>query len=156
MSCIQSSAQSTPSFSGVWDAYSSESEHFKMEAPMRQMNVVAVAIVILGFLAGFAIPASAQSVTAYEGARLIVGDGRVIENATLVVESTKIAQAGTATEVRAPAGATRVNLAGKTVMPMVIDAHVHLSPTRDAVLRDLSARAYYGVSAVLREERGSE
>ena len=44
---------------------------------MHRMNVIAVAAVVtLGFLVGFGIPASAQSVTAFEGARLIVGDGR--------------------------------------------------------------------------------
>jgi imidazolonepropionase-like amidohydrolase len=117
---------------------------------MRWTSVVAVgAIVSLGFLAGFAIPASAQSVTAFEGARLIVGDGGVIENATLVVDGTKIAQAGGANDVRVPAGATRVNLAGKTVMPMIIDTHVHLSRTREALIQDLKLRAYYGVGAVL-------
>ena len=117
---------------------------------MRRVNVVAVAaIVILAVLAGFAIPASAQSVTAFEGARLIVGDGRVIENATFVVDGTKIVQAGGAADIRVPAGATRVDLAGKTVMPMVIDTHVHLSRTRDALIRDLKLRAYYGVSAAL-------
>ena len=117
---------------------------------MRWTSVVVVgAIVSLGFLAGFAIPASAQSVTAFEGARLIVGDGGVIENATLVVDGTKIAQAGGANDVRVPAGATRVNLAGKTVMPMIIDTHVHLSRTREALIQDLKLRAYYGVGAVL-------
>jgi imidazolonepropionase-like amidohydrolase len=120
------------------------------EVPMHRVNLVAVAAVVtLSFLAGFAIPASAQSVTAFEGARLIVGDGRVIENATLVVDGAKIAQAGPTVEVRVPAGATRMNLAGKTVMPMIIDTHVHLSETRDAVIRDLRLRAYYGVSAAL-------
>jgi imidazolonepropionase-like amidohydrolase len=117
---------------------------------MHRVNMVAVAAVVtLGFLAGFAIPASAQSVTSFEGARLIVGDGRVIENATLVVDGAKIAQAGPTAEVRVPAGATRMDLAGKSVMPMIIDTHVHLSGTRDAVIRDLRLRAYYGVSAAL-------
>jgi imidazolonepropionase-like amidohydrolase len=121
-----------------------------VEVPMRWVNVVAVAAVVtLGLLASVALPAHAQSVTAFEGARLIVGDGRVIENATLVVDGTKIAQAGGAADVRVPAGATRVSLAGKTVMPMVIDTHVHLNRTRDALLRDLTLRAYYGVSAAL-------
>ena len=105
---------------------------------MHRVNVAAVAAVItLGFLAGCAMPMSERSVTAYEGARLIVGDGRVIENATLVVDGTKIAQAGAAADVRVPAGATRVSLAGKTVMPMIIDTHVHLSETREALIRDL-------------------
>ncbi len=117
---------------------------------MRWMNVIAVgAIVALGFVAGCATPKPSQPVTAFEGARLIVGDGRVIEKATLVVDGARIAQAGAAADVRVPAGATRVNLAGKTVMPMVIDTHVHLSRTRDALIRDLKLRAYYGVSAVL-------
>jgi imidazolonepropionase-like amidohydrolase len=117
---------------------------------MQRVTVVAVAAVItLGLVGGCAMPVSERSVTAYEGARLIVGDGRVIENATLVVDGAKIAQAGAAADVRVPAGATRVSLAGKTVMPMIIDTHVHLSETRDARIRDLRMRAYYGVSAAL-------
>src|SRR5918994_3289846 len=121
-----------------------------MEVPMHRVNLAAVAAIItLGFVAGCATRASERSVTVYEGARLIVGDGRVIENATLVVDGTKIAQAGGAADVRVPAGATRVSLAGKTVMPMIIDTHVHLSETREALIRDLRQRAYYGVSAAL-------
>ena len=117
---------------------------------MHRMNVVSVAAVVtLGFLAGCAVPTSTQPITAYEGARLIVGDGRVIENATLVVDGTKITQVGGAADVRVPAGATRASLAGKTVMPMIIDTHVHLSETREALIRDLRMRAYYGVSAAL-------
>ena len=117
---------------------------------MRRLNVVALAaIVSLSFLVGCATPPSAQPVTAFEGARLIVGDGRVIESATLVVEGARIAQVGRTAEVRVPAGATRVNLAGKTVMPMLIDTHVHLNRTREALIRDLRLRAYYGVSTAL-------
>jgi len=48
-----------------------------------------------------------------------------------------------------PAGATRVNLAGKTVMPMLIDTHTHLSTTRDKLVLDLRQRAYFGVGAAL-------
>jgi imidazolonepropionase-like amidohydrolase len=111
---------------------------------MRRIAAFAAAVL----LAGSAIPAFAQ-VTVYEGARLIVGDGRVVENATLVVDGAKLAQAGAAADVRVPAGAKRVSLAGKTAMPMLIDTHVHLSTTREPLLRDLRARAYWGVSAVL-------
>jgi len=100
----------------------------------------------------FAVPARAQApaVTAFEGARLIVGNGRPsIENGTVVVEGTKIAQAGPAVDVRVPEGATRVNLTGKTVMPTLIDTHTHLSQTREGLTRDLTRRAYYGVSAAM-------
>src|SRR5215207_1771468 len=119
-----------------------------MEVPMRQTKIV-VAALFTAALAAFAIPVFAQSVTAYEGARLIVGDGRVIENGTLVVNGAKIADAGTAADVRIPAGATRVNVAGKTVMPMIVDTHVHLTQTREGLIRDMKRRAYYGVSAAL-------
>jgi imidazolonepropionase-like amidohydrolase len=100
-------------------------------------------------LAGLGSPAPAQSVTAYEGARLIVGDGRVTESATVVVDGARIVGAGGAADVRVPAGTSRVSLAGKTVMPMLIDTHTHLGATRDAIARDLRLRAYYGVSAAL-------
>jgi len=113
------------------------------------VSSVRVAIVVVGLLAGCATPPSERPLTAYEGARLIVGDGRVIENATLLVEGERIVQAGRAADVRVPAGATRVSVAGKTVMPMIIDTHVHLSSGRDALLRDLRLRAYYGVSTAL-------
>jgi imidazolonepropionase-like amidohydrolase len=109
---------------------------------MRQLNAIALAAIV----AAFASPALAD-VTAFEGVRLIVGNGNVVENATLVIDGNKIVQAGQGVAV--PAGATRVNLAGKTVMPAIIDTHVHLSPTRDRLIRDLKMRGYYGVSAVL-------
>jgi imidazolonepropionase-like amidohydrolase len=112
---------------------------------MHRMKTAALtATVALGVLAGVAGQASAQ-VTAYEGARVIVGDGRVLDNTTLVVDGTKLTQVGGT----APAGATRVDLAGKTVMPMFLDTHVHLSPTRDGVVRDLKQRAYFGVGAAM-------
>jgi len=119
---------------------------------MRRSHVIAATtMAALGVLAGFAAPARAQTaVTVFEGARLIVGnESAPIENGTLVVDGARIVQAGRAADVTVPAGATRVNLAGKTVMPMLIDTHVHLSPTRELLTRDLRRRAYFGVSAAL-------
>jgi len=103
--------------------------------------VLAAALSLVGLAQG--------AVTIFEGARVIVGDGRVIDNATIVINAGKIAQVGRAAEVKAPAGATRVSLAGKTVMPTIIDTHVHTSQTREALTQDLTRRAYYGVSAAL-------
>ena len=111
------------------------------------MNRFAAIAVVL--LAGCASVPSGGPVTAYEGARLITGDGRVIQNGTIVVEGEKIAQAGPADSARVPAGARRVNLAGKTVMPALIDTHVHLNTTRETLVRDLKQRAYWGVGAAL-------
>jgi imidazolonepropionase-like amidohydrolase len=91
--------------------------------------------------------AQTPGATVFEGARVIVGDGRVIENATIVVNAGKIVQVGRAADVKAPAGAARVSLTGKTVMPTIVDTHVHTSQTREALTQDLQRRAYFGVSA---------
>jgi imidazolonepropionase-like amidohydrolase len=89
-------------------------------------------------------------VTLFEGARLITGDGSpAIENAAFVVDGARITQVGRAGQVKVPAGATRVNLAGKTVMPAIIDAHTHMGETRDAVVDLLQRKAAFGVGAVL-------
>ena len=109
----------------------------------RVMQTAAAAAVVM---AAFADPARAD-VTAFEGARLIVGDGASIENATLVIDGTRSCRPARAS--RCPPARMHVNLAGKTMMPMIIDTHVHLSPTRDRLIRDLKLRAYYGVSAAL-------
>lgn len=117
---------------------------------MRTMNALAVAATLVLVAGGLSAPARAQApngVTAFEGARLILGDGRVIENGTLVIDGARIAQAGAAADVRVPAGASHVNVAGKTVMPALVDTHTHLSPTEAELTKDLTRRAYYGVGA---------
>jgi len=115
-------------------------------------NVPAIFAMLMLALTAVLAPArvQAQTITAFEGARLIDGTGgAVVENATVLVDGARIVQAGPAGAVTVPAGARRVSLAGKTVMPMIIDAHVHLGLTRDQVLKDLKQRVYWGVSAVL-------
>jgi imidazolonepropionase-like amidohydrolase len=98
-----------------------------------------------------AVPsAPAAAVTAFEGARVIVGDASApIENATFVVAGNRFVAVGRAGEVEVPAGAARVSLAGKTVMPAMVDTHTHLSRERAALIRDLRRRAYFGVSAAM-------
>jgi imidazolonepropionase-like amidohydrolase len=97
-----------------------------------------------------AILAQEPAVTVFEGARVIIGDGRApIENAAFIVRGNRFTQVGRAGDVKAPAGAKRVSLAGKTVMPMIIDTHTHLSQTREMLTNDLTRRAYYGVSAAM-------
>lgn len=90
-----------------------------------------------------------NTVTVFDGARVIVGDGRTIDNATIVVQGDRLTQVGPAASIKAPAGATRVSLAGKTVMPAIVDAHVHTSTTEAALVNDLQQRARFGVGAAL-------
>ena len=107
-------------------------------------------LVVAGWSGSTHGQARAGVATIFEGARLIVGDGRPpIENAAFVVSGARFTQVGRAGGVKAPAGAARVNLAGKTVMPAIVDTHTHLSQTREALINDLRRRPYYGVSAAM-------
>ena len=117
---------------------------------MRRATMFTVATAaIAAVLAGLSVPASGQApVTAFEGARIIVGDGsQVIDKGTIVVNGTTIQAIGA--NVQVPAGAQRVNLAGKTVMPMILDTHIHAPATREQTIRDLRRRAYWGVGAAM-------
>jgi imidazolonepropionase-like amidohydrolase len=104
-------------------------------------------------------PAAGGGVTAFTGARLIVGDGTVIENATFTLGPDKhFGLVGNTAAVTLPAGVTKVDLTGLTVMPAIVDAHTHLSRERDALIADLKHRAYFGVSAALSlgQDNGSD
>src|SRR5262249_25652753 len=90
----------------------------------------------LGILAGIVgmslssadvLSQSARPATIYEGERLIVGDASSpIEGGAFVVQNGRITAVGRKGSVSAPAGATRVDLTGKTVMPTLINVHVHI------------------------------
>ena len=95
-------------------------------------------------------PAADPATTVFTGARLIVGNGTVIENATFSVgPDNRFGFVGSAAEVQAQARSTPVDLAGLTVMPAIVDTHTHLSQEREALTQDLRRRAYYGLSAAM-------
>jgi imidazolonepropionase-like amidohydrolase len=110
-------------------------------------------LVLVAFVAAAVVAVGqtgATRVTVFQGARLINGGGGpAIENAAFIVEGTRFTQVGRADAVKVPAGATRVDLAGKTVIPAILDSHVHLSTTREGLIEDLQRRAYYGVGAAM-------
>ena len=95
-------------------------------------------------------PVVPPTVVLYEGARLIVGDGSdPIENGAFAVDGGRFVAVGTVGQVSVPAGTTRIDLSGMTVMPAISDAHTHMSTTRDALIDDLQRRAYFGVGAAV-------
>ena len=116
---------------------------------MRRLRFLLVAVTAV-WSAPILGQAPAAGVTVFEGARVIVGDGRApIENASFIVNGARFVQVGRGADVRPPAGAARVSLAGKTVMPAIVDTHTHLSQTREALIDDLRRRAYFGVGAAM-------
>jgi imidazolonepropionase-like amidohydrolase len=58
--------------------------------------------------------------------RVIDGEGRSLERATLIVHGGQVAAAGDTREVRLPRGARVIDGRGLTVLPGLIDCHVHL------------------------------
>ena len=111
-----------------------------MSAVLRLGAVLAAILV-----AGCAGPETGGEATVFEGARLIVGDGSAaIEDPVFVVEGDRITQAGQRADVEIPESATRVDLSGKTVMPALVNTHVHLASTRAERIDQLQHMAYYG------------
>ncbi len=119
---------------------------------------LAAACVLAGSIAAFA--QAPRAATLFEGARLIVGDGRAIENGAFLVEGDTITRVGTKGDVKAPAGAMRVDLTGKTVMPGIVLAHGHIgylrgttfareNYTRENLIDHLNRYLYYGVVAMM-------
>jgi imidazolonepropionase-like amidohydrolase len=120
----------------------------------------ACAVLALAFAAAaITFAQTPRSVTVYEGARLILGDARSpIENGVIVVDGGRISVVGAKASVAVPRGAVHVDLTGKTVMPAMINAHVHIgyegytswgaaNYTPQNVLDHLQREAFYGVGA---------
>jgi imidazolonepropionase-like amidohydrolase len=124
---------------------------------MRQKSFLCIAV-LAAMLA--AQPAAAQTVL-FEGARVIPGDGSpAINNAALLVERGTITRIGRKGDIALPAGGTRVDLDGKTVMPAIISTHVHpgfqkgltyLAENfkRETIIDDLNRALYFGVSTAM-------
>lgn len=105
------------------------------------------------------VAAPAAAVTVFEGARLIVGDGTApVEDAVIVVQQGRFSQVGRRGVIQAPAGAMRIDLKGKTVIPALVDAHSHIgyqkgpstsvkNYTRENIIDHMYRFAYYGIAA---------
>jgi imidazolonepropionase-like amidohydrolase len=113
----------------------------------------------IGLTMTVAVPAqSPGGVKAFTGARVIDGTDRApIDNATIVVRDGRIVSVGPAARANVPAGAERVSLTGKTVIPGLINTHGHVGNTVGLqqgqysaanVQRDLKTYAAYGVTTV--------
>lgn len=100
-------------------------------------------------------PAHAETI-AFIGATVIDGTGQApIADGIVVVTDGKIAAVGTRARTRVPAGATRVDVKGKTIMPGIVNAHGHIAfdarsavPPRTQLADQLALYARYGVTTV--------
>ena len=103
-----------------------------------------VCAVSASLIAATSAAGQAAPVRAFTGLTLIDGTDRPpVANATIVVQDGRVFRAGPAASVTVPAAAERISLAGKTVIPGLINAHGHVNNARD-----LLTYAAYGVTTV--------
>jgi imidazolonepropionase-like amidohydrolase len=88
--------------------------------------------------AAFAAPAAADTVAVTAAHLLDPATGRTIDNPVVVVTDGHVVASGSGIAV--PAGARRIDLPGMTILPGLIDLHVHL--TSDAAIRGYRHYAY--------------
>ena len=98
----------------------------------RQMAVLTVSL-----LAGATLSDAEAQDLVISNARIIVGNGQVIEKGSIVVKDGRIASVAEGAATAAPRNAKRINAAGMTVMAGFIDDHRHLIQGRgpDAVAK---------------------
>src|SRR5262249_778390 len=102
------------------------------------MRIIASSLALLFAGALFA----ADPPKAFTGARVVDGPAKSgVENATVVVRDGRIEAVGRG--VKIPEGAQRIDLAGKTIIPGLINAHGHVSN-----VDQLGLYARYGVTTV--------
>lgn len=104
-----------------------------------------VALLALGCLIARGA-AQTPAVKAFTGARLFnSATGATVDNTTLVVRDGRIVSAGPAAGITIPAGAERIALTGKTIVPGLVNTHGHVNNAE----RDLRTYAAYGVTTIV-------
>src|SRR5687768_2207207 len=94
---------------------------------MREVHVSRLAFSILFVVLLFVSPAAYAQVTAITADRLVdVVAGRVVAQPVVLVDGGRITAVGTAGTLQVPAAARRIDLPGMTLLPGLIDMHVHL------------------------------
>lgn len=113
------------------------------------MRTLLVLTLLLGACAGPAPEEFGPPVTALVGARLIDGTtADPIDDAVILIQGERITAAGRRAAVKVPPHAQVVDLAGKHILPGLIDLHVHYEPSPEEMPRILGAQLALGVTGV--------
>ena len=133
----------------------------RKQVTMMRLSAAALALSTVALLsvAAWSDQQSDPGPVLYEGARLIIGDTTApIEDGAFVVAEGRFTAVGRRGAISVPSGARRVDLSGKTVMPALVNVHVHMgyegytswgaeNHTPANLLDHLRREAFYGVAA---------
>lgn len=132
---------------------------------MKLLNTVSC--LTLGFLTSMHLGAQSDQVANaaspalhFSGARIITGDGAVIEQGSLLIRAGVILEAGNSASFTIPVDAVTHDLRGKTIMPALVNTHAHLGWeaygdwgakyfTDTNLIDHLYRHAYYGVGSII-------
>lgn len=121
------------SLAGIFDINQAENADFKVKSGDN-----------ISFSKKMAEP---KGMFALTGARIITMQGdKVIENGVLITDGKHIKALGSADSVTIPKGAEVVNVAGKTIMPGIVDAHAHGSQGSNEIIPEQNWKNLAGLS----------
>ena len=93
------------------------------------LNRLAATAAVLALALGLAAPAAADTLVVTAARMVDVERGRYVDNPVVVVTDGRIVSVGTTVPTDLPADARRLDLPGLTLLPGLIDMHVHLAST---------------------------
>ena len=102
----------------------------------------------------------ADAIHHFANARLILGNGEVIEQGSLLIRNGIIVESGQSASISIPESATTHDLSGKTIIPALVNTHAHLGWeaygdwgsqffTEENLSDHLYRHAYYGVGTII-------
>ena len=105
------------------------------------------AIVLLAACGGSAAPQADPADLAIVGAQLIDGTGGdPVADSVILIDDGRVRAAGPSDAIDVPDGTEVVDVAGKTVIPGLVDLHAHYGGPLEATEQALRSQLYYGVT----------
>ena len=99
-----------------------------MAIPLKRNKISAIQLTLsLSLCSTFIAPAFAQDTLILADAYIDVAKGKSVDNAAIIISNNQIVKVTTAAKITNKADYSLIDLKGKTLVPGVMDMHVHLS-----------------------------
>src|SRR6187549_2284874 len=103
---------------------------------MKPTKPLALALIVTATLS---LAARQPRTLVLDNVKIVDGTGAApVERGRIVIQGERITRIGAVDKVQAPSGAETIDLAGRTVIPGLIDSHFHIEREPKMALRQLS------------------